>query len=767
MRAAALLWLAVILTLCVAAWQRGPVVDTSLMALLPESEQQPLVKRATEQLSAEFSNKMLLVVSAEDNDRAQAAVQLAATRLQSLGGMARLTWQAPPAEQALNELYPYRFTLLSPEVRERLNTENGAPQYRMALQRLFNPLSGFALDPLQDPFGLYTDLALSLQSGAPIRTENGLLRLVAAEQPAYLISLQLLADPFSLKVQQQVGSVLESLAAELQQQGVSVHRSGLLLHAAAGAEQARAEISTIGLGSLLGIVLLILVVFRSLWPLGLVLLPVVTGSLVAVAATLLLFGRIHMITVAFGAGLVGVAVDYALHFICEARVSPRYQIIRKLFAGLLLGLVSSVVAYAALALAPFPGLRQMAVFSAVGLMAAWLTVLLWLPLLNRRSDTAPLPAAGWLSRLREAYPRIGATPWLALLLLGLGLVSGVIIWNGVARDDVRLLQTSPKALLAEDRQVQAWLGNGSSAVFLLVSGTDLEQVLRTEERLQTQLERLQDEKLLQGYSALSQILPSQQRQAENAQSVKSLYRSQWPVLADLLQLSAQQRAQALAQMEQGTDTWLTPDRWRQLEISHLWSQYIIRDADGEMATLIRLKGEMSPSLKQALIRLAAQEPDLHFVDQLGSMSDLMARYRAEIADWLLLAYSVVMLMLVLRYRQGFWRIVLPPLLASLLTFAGLLLLNGGYNLFNLIALMLVLGIGLDMGIFLHETGDSDHTWLAVSLSALSSLLAFGLLALSQTPVLYHFGVIVLPGLLLTWLLAPLMRPPSEGETEIG
>jgi len=70
---------------------------------------------------------------------------------------------------------------------------------------------------------------------------------------------------------------------------------------------------------------------------------------------------------------------------------------------------------------------------------------------------------------------------------------------------------------------------------------------------------------------------------------------------------------------------------------------------------------------------------------------------------------------------------------------------------------LVLGIGLDMGIFLTETRESLHTWLAVSLSVYTSLLAFGLLALSDTPVLHHFGLTVLVGLTLVWMLVLVMR----------
>ena len=78
------------------------------------------------------------------------------------------------------------------------------------------------------------------------------------------------------------------------------------------------------------------------------------------------------------------------------------------------------------------------------------------------------------------------------------------------------------------------------------------------------------------------------------------------------------------------------------------------------------------------------------------------------------------------------------------------------------ALILVLGIGLDMGIFLMETDEAPYTWLAVSLSTYTSLLAFGMLAWSDTPILHHFGLTVLLGLAFVWLLTPLMRKKDLG-----
>lgn len=764
MRLVAMAWLVIVSLVSIATLRQGVAFDTSLMTLLPKDEQQPQIERAIEKQAADFSDRLLLVISSETDEDARAAVHLAIGQLESLADVADLIWQVDSTETVLDELYPYRFTLLSDKVRERLINGQGDLQYQQSLQQLFNPLSGYTQDLVADPFALFNDLLVE-QSELPVFEANGLFRLVNAAQPSYLITLQLKRDPYHLTTQQRLNSVLTPLAEELSVNNAQLHRSGLILHAAAGAKQAETEISTIGLGSLIGIVLLILLVFRSAYPVILVLLPVSVGCLMAAMVTILLFDRIHLITLAFGAGLVGVAVDYAMHFLCESRIIPSHRVIRKLFIGLLLGLISSVVAYAGLALAPFPGLRQMAVFSAVGLISAWCTVLCWLPLLNRPDRAGPIPAAKLLGYWRNRYPRVESSPVLAVVLLLVCFTSLLVIWHGGARDDISLLQTSSAELLDEDRQVQSLLQNSSSTTFLLVTGSSFETVLATEERLQIALESLRSNSQLEGYQALSQLLPSLQRQAENAQLVSVLYQSQLEKLTELLKMPESFSKDVMNELKQGITTPLTPMRWRQLQIAQTHQLLIVSDTANDVATVIRLQGHLNETLKQALSELAGSESGVYFVDRVDNINELMSRYRGQITQWLLIAYSLVTLILLVRYRLQLWRILLPPLAASLITFAGLLLLSGGYNLFNLIALMLVLGIGMDMGIFLNETADSDHTWLAVSLSAVTSLLAFGLLTLSQTPVLYHFGIIVLPGLALVWLLAPLMRNHSRGDTK--
>ena len=89
------------------------------------------------------------------------------------------------------------------------------------------------------------------------------------------------------------------------------------------------------------------------------------------------------------------------------------------------------------------------------------------------------------------------------------------------------------------------------------------------------------------------------------------------------------------------------------------------------------------------------------------------------------------------------------------------------QLFGVLAQLLLLGIGVDYGIFLLEHRDDGASWLAVCLGAASTLLAFGLLALSATPALHGFGLMLLLGIGSVWLLSPCLRPTADPATPLA
>jgi predicted exporter len=149
-----------------------------------------------------------------------------------------------------------------------------------------------------------------------------------------------------------------------------VLEAGVVLHAASASAQAERELSIIGVGSLSGIVLLMGLVFRSIKSIALILLSIAVGCLGALSVCSLVFEKIHLITLVFGASLIGVAQDYGVYFLCQrfsanSETDP-WQLLRRILPALILALVTTVIGYMGLALTPFPGLRQMAVFSITG-----------------------------------------------------------------------------------------------------------------------------------------------------------------------------------------------------------------------------------------------------------------------------------------------------------------------------------------------------------------------------------------------------------------
>jgi predicted exporter len=118
---------------------------------------------------------------------------------------------------------------------------------------------------------------------------------------------------------------------------------------------------------------------------------------------------------------------------------------------------------------------------------------------------------------------------------------------------------------------------------------------------------------------------------------------------------------------------------------------------------------------------------------------------------------VVAGLLHLRYGlRGGLLTVAPPIAAALVSLGVLGWLGQPVSLFNVMALLLVLGLGVDYALFFRETGiDDDTTILAIALSAITTILAFGLLAFSATTAIHAFGLTITIGITAAFLLAPL------------
>ena len=109
--------------------------------------------------------------------------------------------------------------------------------------------------------------------------------------------------------------------------------------------------------------------------------------------------------------------------------------------------------------------------------------------------------------------------------------------------------------------------------------------------------------------------------------------------------------------------------------------------------------------------------------------------------------------------------MLAPALAAWFTLGLLGYAGADINLFHVLALLLVLGVGIDYSIFFAESHTNrDTTMLAVILSTATTLLSFGLLALSATAAIRSFGIVVSIGMVCALLFSPLAQHAKNSNT---
>jgi predicted exporter len=185
------------------------------------------------------------------------------------------------------------------------------------------------------------------------------------------------------------------------------------------------------------------------------------------------------------------------------------------------------------------------------------------------------------------------------------------------------------------------------------------------------------------------------------------------------------------------------------------------EVDGVYASIVALRGTdyaALPVLREAGEGLAG----VQWVDKVGGISSVLRRYRQDMGWVLAAAYGVVFLLLLPRYRGRAWRVLAPAASASAVTLALLGFAGQSLQLFHVLALMLLLGVGVDYGIFMQEERERRAApWLAVGLSAVNTILSFGLLALSGTAALQAFGLTMLLGTALAWFAVPFFASNHE------
>ncbi len=763
--------------LCLAAgiavvWNARFTADMSFfLPSRPSAEQQVLVGQLKE---GSVSRLLMLAISGGDeHSRALASRDLRQRLLANPAFVSVQNGEVAALDDERAFLLQHRYSL-SPAVSPERFTEAGlAAAVSETIQTLSSPV-GLLLKPVlaRDPTGELLALLGQLNPGAQPETRAGVWASRDGARAMLLVQTRALgADTDAQQVA--IAAAHQMFAETVQASGagdLSMQLSGPGQFAVQTRATIQSEVSRLLLISTVGIVCVLLWVYRSPRLLGLGLLPVLSGAVAGIAVVSLVHGTVFGITVGFGSALIGEAVDYAIYFFVQSGRDGLAHWRRVYWPTIRLGVLTSILGFGALLFSGFPGLSQLGLYALSGLVTAALVTRFVLPGLSGSGAMVP-PPGPWVHRLLtllgQAHRLRLSVAVLALLACAYLVQQRDTLWDG----NLSALSTTNAADAATDSRMRADLAAPDARYLVLVSGADQEKALQAAELVGVQLDPLVEQGVIGGYDTPTRFLPSQATQMVRLASLPDTEILQARLAAALVDspLSASKLgpfvADVLAARQAG------PLQLKDLDGSSLALvvRAMLTPGSNGWNVVMPLRpaaGSPNAEIPVESLRAALAGSRGLFVDMRTEFEDLYNGYVDEAVQLSLAGFVAIVLLLAVALRST--RRLARVLLTLVLTVAGVIAVlhfsGERLHLLHLVGMLLVVAVGSNYALFFDRVAGGEPldavTLLSLLVATLTTAIGFGVMALSTVPVLHAIGIIVGPGALLALALSAVLVYPA-------
>ena len=524
----------------------------------------------------------------------------------------------------------------------------------------------------------------------------------------------------------------------------------------------KADISKLSIVSSVAITALFVLLFGSLLRLFAGVVPILIGLLVAILGTHLVFGEIHAITLAFGSALIGVCIDYPVHLYShhdfgENNSSGRMTA-KRVTPGLVLASMTTICGLVGLAWTELPGIREISIFSTIGIVSSLLVTIVWLPSTlgvgKRKTKLQAELARGLYQILLMARSRRIAVGLFLVLMLAVTAVGVVgIEWE----NDLQKLSPVDQSLLDESSKLQKRIGYIDGKLMVVVQSEDLQTALQRNDEVYLVLRQAQESSTIGQFQSLHPLLRSASLQKRNLATIQALPQLHERTLMSLQKVGFREDSfEDIMALSRDTGSYLTYDEVISSNLSFLVEPFVVYSED---KWLIVSYIDNVVDRDDFTGRLRALD-DTYYIDRSAAFSEAYSRYRSEVLQLIALGLLVVFGILLVRlrdFRLAVW-VLLPAILAGACSLGLLSLAGEVLHILHVLALIVVLSMGVDYTIFLNEAqnhGPKDIEAALVSTTAacLSTICSFSVLALSVSPALNAIGKVVGLGVVLSLVLS--------------
>ncbi len=745
-------------------------METELSRLLPEGTTPTERLLLTELRTGATGRLILLALEGEDADLlAGASKQLAAWMRESGAfhyvGNGEQAWTKEERERLFQNRY-----LLSPSLQEsRFSRDHLRDSLALRLRDLTSPLSPMVKGLIPaDPTGEFMKILQAWMTWTAPTRHQGVW--FSSDLRRALLLAETQAAGFDTESQEQVqGQIREAFKrisgdptgaapAQLVMTGpsvIAVEMQQTIQH----------DVWRLSLCATLLVATFLFVSYGSVSILALSLLPLTSAILAGIVAVDLAFGFIHGMTLAFGITLLGVVDDYPIHLFSHlTRESRAPAVMKEIWPTMRLGVVATALGFSALLLSGFPGLSQLGLFAMVGLFTAACVTRWVLPHIvpigfhTRREG---LQVAQWVDALTRARLVV---PLMVVLAVGSFIWPDTPLWE----QDLANLSPISTEKNERDQALRNELGVPDVLDLLVVEGSSEEEVLQRSETLALALDSLVAKGELAGFDLAARYLPSRKTQQARQASLpdrETLERNLTaamkglPFKPSLFQPFLDATGKAKTQEPVDIRTFRGTALGLKLD-SLLFMQ------EGRWAAIVPLRGVTDRQKFRELLT-PWREHQISYLDLKDESNRMVGTYRNEtlrLLGWGVLAIGLVLLV-GLRAPVTVLRVMLPIGSAIVVVAALLHALGERFSLFHIASFLLVIGLGLDYALFFnrrHGTlAERGRTVYGLVVCSTTTILVFGVLALSQIPVLRAIGMTTALGSLACLAFAAFLAESPE------
>ena len=599
---------------------------------------------------------------------------------------------------------------LSKNTKKLLSEKKYSEVANESLKRLYNPLAIYIQTPDIDPYLLVTDYVMSLQNSTFTNRE-------AVEFDGKIYSLQQLE--LTNGNNDDVEGLLNYQKLLNSDSSGEIYLTGTPIHSAVTSKKSAFEINIICLISTLALILLSKFYFRSFKILFPIVVSISFGLLFGYLACNAIFGGIHILTFVFSTTLIGISLDYSLHYFL-AREHKDFS------KNLTSSMLTTVLTFLLLLFSGVEILKQIAIYTSFGLVSVYSVVSLFFPYLKgfeiEKKNSIELPDL-------TKYKKIILPVIIGIILVGLCKIS--------FNDDIKNLYNPSKSLLkAEILYKKAF--EMPDVSFLTVRGENYDSIIAKEE----QISKILDEQNIEYYS-LSKILPSIETQKENQKLVKELYISNLDEYANFLNKNQRDNLKKSVKdfvaIDYGSENF---DMENKFLLDKNTSFMVVFDAD-DFEYL--------------------QDNDVNFISVSKNITKELKHFRELCLKILPFMFGVLFILLILVFKfKKACKIILPPFLGTCFAIAVLSLFNQPLNMFNILAMFLIMGFSIDYSIF-RASGDKNSKD-AVLISFISSAMSFSLLSFTSFKLISSLGLVLFLGISISYILSLVLISEEETET---